>query len=76
MDALYPDSYQNENGLQLAGTLKKLFQYTTENAMYNDFDVAYENFVSGEVAMIPNGYWMIDLSLIHILYVGLEINSK
>lgn len=60
MDALYPDSYQNENGLQLAGTLKKLFQYTTENAMYNDFDVAYENFVSGEVAMIPNGYWMID----------------
>ena len=28
--------------------------------MYNDFDVAYENFVSGEVAMIPNGYWMID----------------
>ena len=60
MDALYPDSYQNESGLQLAGTLKKLFQYTTDNAMYNDFDVSYQNFVSGKVAMIPNGYWMID----------------
>ncbi len=60
MDVLYPDSYQNESGLQLAGTLKRLFQYTTENAMYNDFDVSYQNFVSGKVAMIPNGYWMID----------------
>lgn len=60
MEVLYPDSYQNRNGLQLADTLKKLFQYTTENAMYNDFDVSYQNFVAGKAAMIPNGYWMID----------------
>lgn len=60
MDVLYPDSYQNESGLELAATLKKLFQYTTDNAMYNDFDVSYQNFVSGKVAMVPNGYWMID----------------
>ncbi len=60
MKQLYPDSYQNENGLHLADTLKKLFSYTTEDAMHTDFDVAYTNFVSGKVAMIPNGYWMID----------------
>lgn len=60
MKVLYPDSYQNQNGLRLAATLKKLFSYTTNDAMYEDFDVAYENFVSGKAAMIPNGYWMMD----------------
>ena len=47
-------------GLEIAGTLKKLFQYTTQDALHNDFDVAYDNFVAGNAAMIPNGYWMID----------------
>lgn len=60
MKELYPDSYQNENGLRLAGTLKRLFSYTTEDAMHNDFDVSYNHFFSGEAAMLPNGYWMID----------------
>ena len=60
MKQFYPDSYQNENGLHLAETLKKLFAYTTKDAMHTDFDVAYTNFVSGKAAMIPNGYWMID----------------
>ncbi len=60
MKELYPDSYQNENGLRLAGTLKRLFSYTTEDAMHNDFDVSYNHFFSGEAAMIPNGYWMMD----------------
>ena len=60
MKELYPESYQNENGLHLAETLQKLFSYTTENALHTDFDVAYNNFFSGKTAMIPNGYWMID----------------
>lgn len=60
METVYPDSYQNRSGRHLAATLKKLFHYTTDDAVYNDFDVAYENFVSGKAAMIPNGYWMID----------------
>lgn len=60
MKQLYPDTYQNAEGLEIAGTLQKLFQYTTEDAMYNDFDVSYNHFVSEEAAMIPNGYWMID----------------
>lgn len=56
----YPESYQNEQGIHMAETLQRLFSYTTENALYSDFDVAYENFFSGKAAMIPNGYWMID----------------
>lgn len=60
MEELYPDSYQNECGIHLAETLERLFLYTTEDALYTDFDVAYENFFSGNAAMIPNGYWMMD----------------
>ena len=60
MKQVYPDTYQNAQGLEIANTLKKLFQYTTDDALHNDFDVSYDNFVSGNAAMIPNGYWMID----------------
>lgn len=60
MSLIYPDTYQNASGLELANTLKRLFSYTTSNAMYNDFDTAYNNFFTGKAAMVPNGYWMID----------------
>lgn len=60
MKELYPESYQNEQGIHLAETLKRLFSYTTEDAIQKDFDVAYTNFFSGKTAMIANGYWMID----------------
>lgn len=60
MKQLYPESYQNAAGEQIANSLKRLFQYTTEDALHNDFDVAHTNFISGKVAMVPNGYWMID----------------
>ncbi len=60
MKQLFPESYDNFCGLQLAATLKLLFTYTTEDAMHVDFDVAFDNFVSGRAAMISNGYWMID----------------
>lgn len=59
MKETFPESFQNENGIQLANTLKRLFQYTTENAVHNDFDVSYNNFFTGKAAMIPNGHWMI-----------------
>src|SRR5699024_2162334 len=49
-----------DSGLRLAKNLQKLFSYTTEDALHTDFDVSYRNFVSGEAAMVPNGYWMID----------------
>ncbi|MCB7305829.1 extracellular solute-binding protein [Bariatricus massiliensis] len=60
MNELFPDSYQNKNGLRMADTLKRLFAYTTEDALHTDFDVAYRNFASGKSAMLPNGYWMIE----------------
>lgn len=60
MKELLPESYANDTGLEIAETLQKLFRYTTEDAIHTDYDVAYNNFVSGKVAMIPNGYWMIN----------------
>lgn len=60
MEEFYPDTYQNESGLRIAQTLQRLFSYTTDDALYVDFDVSYENFFSGQAAMIPNGYWMMD----------------
>lgn len=60
MEKIYPDSYQNAEGLRMAETIKRMFSYTTEDALHMDFDVSYQNFVSGKAAMVPNGYWMID----------------
>lgn len=60
MNEVYPESYQNKNGMQLAKTLQRLFVYSSEDAMHNDFDVSYTNFFSGNAAMLPNGYWMIE----------------
>ena len=60
MEEFYPETYQNDSGLRIARTLQRLFSYTTEDALYADFDVSYENFFSGRAAMIPNGYWMMD----------------
>lgn len=60
MEQFYPETYQNESGLRIARTLRKLFSYTTDEALYVDFDVSYEMFFSGQAAMLPNGYWMMD----------------
>lgn len=60
MKELFPETYQNASGQTMAETLKKLFSYTTDEAYHNDFDVAFDKFFSGEVAMLPNGYWMIE----------------
>lgn len=60
MEMLYPASYQNAQGLQLANTLQRLFSYGGKQALHADFDVAYTDFFSGKAAMVANGYWMID----------------
>ena len=70
MKQLYPDTYQNKPGLEIAGTLKKLFQYTTQDALHNDFDVAYDNFVAGNAAMIPNGYLGFGAGLAVFMFCG------
>lgn len=60
MKEIYPQSYNNANGIRMAETLQRLFSYTTKDALHTDYDVAYGNFFSGRAAMLPNGYWMID----------------
>ena len=59
MSLIYPDTYQNASGLELANTLKRLFSYTTSICIMS-FDTSYNNFFTGKAAMVPNGYWMID----------------
>ena len=56
---MLPDSYDTPAGHTLTETLQNLFYYTTEDALHEDYDVAYSNFFSGKAAMLPNGYWMI-----------------
>lgn len=60
MEETLPSSYDNKTGLRIAKTLKKMFQYTTEDALHNDFDVAHKNFCDGKTAMLANGYWQIE----------------
>ena len=60
LEQQYPKRYQNRSVYHMAETLQKLFRYTTTNALYSDYDTAFANFVSGEAAMIANGYWMIE----------------
>lgn len=55
-----PNNYINDSGKKLVSTLKKLFMYTTKDAINSDFDIAFEHFFNGETAMLPNGYWTIE----------------
>lgn len=59
MQQSLPDTYQNATGERIAGTIRHLFQYTTDDALHSDFDAAYLNFFSGHAAMLPNGHWML-----------------
>lgn len=60
INTVFPDSYDNEYGKELADVLRKLFDYTTADAVNNNFDVAEEHFLNGEVAMLPNGHWELE----------------
>lgn len=60
MNQIFPSTYESESFEDLAQTLKKLFSYASDDCFNTDFDSAYEKFFSGQAAMIPNGYWMIE----------------
>lgn len=60
MEQMYPGSYNNDSVYHMAETLLKLFRYTKKDAVYSDFDEAYNNFVMGNAAMLPGGFWMIE----------------
>lgn len=54
-----PQNYNGRAGRQLVAMLEKILQYGGSDGMYQDFDVPYHQFVNEEVAMLPNGYWML-----------------
>lgn len=60
MEQQYPKSYDNDCVYHMAETLQKMFRYTKKDAVYSDFDEAYNNFIMGNAAMLPGGCWMID----------------
>ncbi len=60
MKTRLPESYNNEVIKNMVSNMKRLYQYTTNDSISTDFDVAFEHFMNGDTAMIPNGYWMLD----------------
>lgn len=60
MEQVYPRSYDNDSVYHMAETLQRMFRYTKKDVVYSDFDEAYNNFVMGNAAMLPNGCWMMD----------------
>lgn len=56
----FPDSYENDSVRDMFLMLKKLFNYTFEDALSIGFDQAAERFRGGEAAIIANGKWMFD----------------
>lgn len=60
MEQLFPESYQNVCGIEMAETLIRLFGYSAEGGLHSDFDKSMADFMAGKAAMVPNGYWTIE----------------
>ena len=59
MNQQYPKSYDTEIFIDAIKFVKRLFDYSTEDAFDGDFDTAAWHFYEGETAMIANGEWMV-----------------
>lgn len=61
MSVKYPtDQFNSPEFLNAVTMLKKLYQYTTPDAIGGTYALAANHFSKGDTAMIPNGPWMID----------------
>lgn len=60
LEEVYPKSYNNDSVYHMAETLLKMFRYTQKDAVYSDYDEAYNNFIMGNAAMFPNDCLMIE----------------
>ena len=60
MKEVFPKSYDNGAFREMMGIYKKAFEYTADDAIGSDFDIAEKHFYNEETAMIPNGRWMIE----------------
>lgn len=56
----FPESYQNASMEEMMKILKKMYQYTFEDAVEVDYDKAATRFCNGEAAIFANGYWMVE----------------
>lgn len=60
MNSMYPVDFNTPEVEAAAETIQKMFQeYTTPDAVGGKYDPMATHFFNGEVAMFPNGPWMI-----------------
>lgn len=56
---MYPTNFDTPEVREVFENIKKLFTYSTSDAVGGNYALAANNFASGNTAMIPNGPWMI-----------------
>lgn len=60
MNTMYPTGFNTPEVEKAAETIQKMFkEYTTADAVGGKYDPMATHFFNGEVAMFPNGPWMI-----------------
>ena len=60
MNSMYPTDFNTPEVVAAAETVQRMFQeYTTADAVGGKYDPMATHFFNGEVAMFPNGPWMI-----------------
>lgn len=60
MNTMYPTDFNTPEVEKAAETIQKMFkEYTTADAVGGKYDPMATHFFNGEVAMFPNGPWMI-----------------
>lgn len=60
MNTMYPTEYNTPEVVEATQSLQKMLaQYTTADAVGGKYDTMATHFFNSEVAMIPNGPWMI-----------------
>jgi raffinose/stachyose/melibiose transport system substrate-binding protein len=59
MEQQYPTDYDVPVFVEAMRKLRRLFDYTTPDAVGGNYALAANNFLSGNTSMIPNGPWMI-----------------
>ena len=60
MNTMYPTDYNTPEVIAAAENIQKMFQnYTTPDAVGGKYDPMATHFFNSEVAMFPNGPWMI-----------------
>lgn len=54
----FPSDFTNDTMLEMATFIRRLFDYTTSDAIGGTYSLASNNFCAGKTAMIANGPWM------------------